>query len=104
MTKRAAKRFLREGTLDTQEYEPERSQHPLAQDSKIRRINVGHGHWGPNEDPRQRDINGGRDQSYVKTIKPKSDGQTQLIEAIDDKNLVLALGPAGTGKTLFGDC
>jgi phosphate starvation-inducible PhoH-like protein len=41
----------------------------------------------------------GRDQGYLKTIKPKSDGQASLIKAIDDKNLVMALGPAGTGKT-----
>src|SRR6202035_3952704 len=38
-------------------------------------------------------------QGYLKTIKPKSPGQATLIEAIDAKNLVLALGPAGTGKT-----
>jgi phosphate starvation-inducible PhoH-like protein len=40
-----------------------------------------------------------REQSYVKTIKPKSPGQQELMEAIDAKNLVMALGPAGTGKT-----
>jgi phosphate starvation-inducible protein PhoH and related proteins len=85
MTKRAAKRFIREGSLDTAEY---------AADPKVRRISVNHGSWSPlgpaNED---------RDQSYVKTIKPKSEGQSELMSAIDDKNLVLALGPAGTGKT-----
>ena len=43
--------------------------------------------------------NDDREQGYLKTIKPKSPGQTQLIEAIDAKNLVLALGPAGSGKT-----
>jgi phosphate starvation-inducible PhoH-like protein len=35
----------------------------------------------------------------VKTIRPKSVGQERLIEAVDAKALVLALGPAGTGKT-----
>jgi phosphate starvation-inducible PhoH-like protein len=30
---------------------------------------------------------------------PKSEGQARLIEAIERSNLVLALGPAGTGKT-----
>jgi len=40
-----------------------------------------------------------RDQSYVKNVTPKSEGQAHLIEAIDASNLVIALGPAGTGKT-----
>lgn len=40
-----------------------------------------------------------RDQSYVKTIKPQSDNQRRLMEAIDNYNVVVALGPAGTGKT-----
>ncbi|MDH5772389.1 MAG: PhoH family protein [Rhodospirillaceae bacterium] len=41
----------------------------------------------------------GRDQRYLKTIKPRSDNQKALIDAIDAKSLVMALGPAGTGKT-----
>jgi len=40
-----------------------------------------------------------RDQSYVKNVAPKTEGQARLMEAIDRANLVLALGPAGTGKT-----
>ncbi len=40
-----------------------------------------------------------RDQAYVKNVMPKTEGQARLIEAIDTSNLVLALGPAGTGKT-----
>jgi phosphate starvation-inducible PhoH-like protein len=40
-----------------------------------------------------------REQAYVKNVMPKSEGQARLIEAIDRSNLVLALGPAGTGKT-----
>ena len=40
-----------------------------------------------------------REQAYVKNIQPKSEGQARLMEAIDTSNLVLALGPAGTGKT-----
>ncbi|ESQ83199.1 phosphate starvation protein PhoH [Asticcacaulis sp. AC466] len=90
MTKRSAKRFMREGTLDAEQYQP---------DAKVRRLNV-HvgGGWSPmngNGGPANED----RDQSYVKTIKPKSEGQAALMAAIDEKNLVLALGPAGTGKT-----
>ena len=40
-----------------------------------------------------------RDQRYVKNITPRSEGQAQMLEAIDRDNLVLTLGPAGTGKT-----
>ncbi len=40
-----------------------------------------------------------RDQSFVKHVRPKSPGQAKLMEAIDQHALVMALGPAGTGKT-----
>lgn len=40
-----------------------------------------------------------RDKSYLKTIKPRSDGQKDLMDAIESKSLTMALGPAGTGKT-----
>jgi phosphate starvation-inducible PhoH-like protein len=50
--------------------------------------------WSPLGDNEPR-----RDQAYLKTVKAKSDGQAALMKAIDEKNLVLALGPAGTGKT-----
>jgi phosphate starvation-inducible PhoH-like protein len=40
-----------------------------------------------------------RDQSYVKKVRPQSDNQRALLDALAEKNLTLALGPAGTGKT-----
>jgi len=40
-----------------------------------------------------------RDQSYVKKIRPRSDNQRLLMEAIESKPLTIAVGPAGTGKT-----
>jgi phosphate starvation-inducible PhoH-like protein len=87
MTKRALKRLVREGEFDARQFED---------DGKIRRLPVergwsplGHGGHGPDD----------RDQGYLKTIKPKSDGQAALMAAVDERNLVLALGPAGTGKT-----
>ena len=40
-----------------------------------------------------------RDQSYVRKIRPRSDNQRILMEAIENKPLTLAVGPAGTGKT-----
>ncbi len=51
--------------------------------------------WSPLEE----DIDGRRDQKYVKNIKPRSDGQEELLQAIKDHSLTLAVGPAGTGKT-----
>ncbi|MFN3228763.1 MAG: PhoH family protein [Asticcacaulis sp.] len=88
MTKRATKRYLREGVLDTAQY---------GDDAKIRRLpTADRGGWSPlgSEDNEPR-----RDQSYVKTVKAKSPGQAALMRAIDERALVLALGPAGTGKT-----
>jgi phosphate starvation-inducible PhoH-like protein len=52
-----------------------------------------------NWDPLAEEIDGRRDQKYVKNINPRSDGQAELIAAIDSYNLSLAIGPAGTGKT-----
>src|SRR5262249_50648095 len=40
-----------------------------------------------------------RDQSYRRTVRPQSDNQRRLVEAIAAHHLTLALGPAGTGKT-----
>src|SRR5246127_3062345 len=40
-----------------------------------------------------------REQGYLRRVRPQSDGQRQLMEAIDRHNLTIALGPAGTGKT-----
>jgi phosphate starvation-inducible PhoH-like protein len=83
MSKRALKRQLREGAFDAGQFEG---------NDKIRRLPVGG--WSPlgsGHDDRQ--------QGYLKTIKAKSPGQQQLMDAIDAKNLVMALGPAGTGKT-----
>lgn len=54
------------------------------------------------EDDRQQ--TGGKeswDKRYVKNIRPKSAGQQSLIEALDEEGVVLALGPAGTGKTFL---
>jgi phosphate starvation-inducible PhoH-like protein len=41
----------------------------------------------------------GRDQSYIKKIKPRSPNQEKLLTAIAGHSLVMASGPAGTGKT-----
>lgn len=41
----------------------------------------------------------GGDKKYLKTVKPRSAGQKELMDAINEYNLTLAIGPAGTGKT-----
>ncbi len=51
--------------------------------------------WHPLDDQ----IDGRRDKKYVKNIRPRSEGQAELMKAIDEYNLTLAVGPAGTGKT-----
>lgn len=65
------------------------------QDSKVRRLPTpqSRGAWSPHPS------NDDREQGYLKTLKPKSEGQAALLNAIDTSNLTLALGPAGTGKT-----
>ena len=40
-----------------------------------------------------------RDQSYIRKIKPQNANQAALMEAMAQNNLVVAVGPAGTGKT-----
>jgi len=50
--------------------------------------------WNPlnsTEEPRER--------KYIRKIKPQSDNQRHMMEAIEQYNVVLAVGPAGTGKT-----
>lgn len=53
------------------------------------------GGWHPLDEQ----IDGQRDQKYRKNIKPRSEGQAALMEAIKEHSLTLAVGPAGTGKT-----
>jgi phosphate starvation-inducible PhoH-like protein len=74
--------MVREGAFDDSDFD----------DAKIRRLPVERG-WSPLGG------HGDREQGYLKTIKAKSPGQAHLLEAMDAKSLVLALGPAGTGKT-----
>jgi phosphate starvation-inducible PhoH-like protein len=40
-----------------------------------------------------------REQGYLRKVRPQSDGQRRLMEAIERHHLTIALGPAGTGKT-----
>lgn len=49
--------------------------------------------------PLGEEIDRNRDKKYVKNVKPRTEGQRELMEAIESHNLTLAIGPAGTGKT-----
>jgi phosphate starvation-inducible PhoH-like protein len=56
--------------------------------------------WHPDDgDEIRNEIPHERTQRYQKTIKPRSENQAQLMNAMDSHALVCALGPAGTGKT-----
>lgn len=44
-------------------------------------------------------VEGQRDQSYVRKVRPQGPNQRALLESLATSNLTLALGPAGTGKT-----
>ncbi len=48
--------------------------------------------WSPRDD-------GARDRKYVKNVRAMSPAQQRLMNAIDERAVTVALGPAGTGKT-----
>jgi phosphate starvation-inducible PhoH-like protein len=70
------------------------SRRAAAQDqAKVRALYPRDQDWHPlDQEP-------GRDKSYRRNVRPMSAGQEELLAAIDDYNLVVAAGPAGTGKT-----
>jgi phosphate starvation-inducible PhoH-like protein len=60
--------------------------------------------WNPLQGQMSAEIDNNRDQSYIKTVKPRSDGQKEFMQAIEEHNLTVATGPAGTGKTYLAIC
>ncbi len=50
--------------------------------------------WSPHDRDQE-----SRDRRYVKNVRAMSPAQQQLMDAVDAQSVVLALGPAGTGKT-----
>ena len=67
-------------------------QHSATDTAEVRALFPGTGGWDPlGEDD--------RDRGYRRRVRPFSPNQEALLSAIDDRNLVVALGPAGTGKT-----
>ena len=83
MGKRAARRRMRE---DHQEH------------GKVRALFAGREAWSPLDRERGREPG---ERAYIRHVKPCSDNQRRLLEAIDKRNLVVAAGPAGTGKTFL---
>ena len=65
----------------------------LNADSKVRPLFPRGTGWDPLEGEER------RDQSYLKTVKPRTDNQSALMKAIEAHALTIAVGPAGTGKT-----
>jgi len=87
---------LSENTFQEQEIQmgkrSARFKKPSREDSDSFQLHaIPSGGWDPIEER--------RDQSFIRHVKPRSDGQQLLMEAIESKALTLALGPAGTGKT-----
>lgn len=86
MSKKTKKNFKENGRMHKQG----NVVHPTFDDSN----------WHPLDD----EIDRARDKSYVKTVRPRTDGQRELMEAIASHNLTMAIGPAGTGKTYLAIC
>ena len=79
-----AKRSMRSKSRDNS-YASAQNVHPLF---------PARGGWSPLEQ-----LDGQRDRKYVKNVRAMSPAQQQLMDAVDERSVVLALGPAGTGKT-----
>lgn len=60
-------------------------------DDRVRNLETRWKAWDP--------LDGYREQAYIRRVKPHSDNQRTLMQAIREHCLTLALGPAGTGKT-----
>ena len=69
-----------------------RKQGNLNESAKVHPLFPSSSGWNP------RDADA-RDRKYVKNIRAMSPGQQILLDAIDERSVVVALGPAGTGKT-----
>lgn len=82
MAKRSVKRRHAQGVLNVQEFQRD--------DRRQRNLQVVEGGWAGEP---------AREQSFIKHVRPKSAGQIALLKAMDLHALVLALGPAGSGKT-----
>src|ERR1700744_6089789 len=81
-----AKRSARQKARELQYHEPA-NVHPLFPPDRG---------WNPHDHNRDVDA---RDRKYVKNVRAMSPIQQRLMDAINERSVVVALGPAGTGKT-----
>ncbi len=80
-----AKRSARQKARELQYHEPA-NVHPLFPHER--------GGWSPHDHDQN-----SRDRKYVKNVRAMSPTQQRLMDAINERSVVVALGPAGTGKT-----
>ena len=71
------------------------AKHTSAKTHNVEPLYTSHSPWDPLNQP----AFDRRDQSYLRKIKPQNTNQGLLLEAMAKHNLVVAVGPAGTGKT-----
>ena len=64
----------------------------FAQEENVHRLFPNRSGWSPRDAET-------RDRKYVKNVRAMSPTQQQLLDAMDERAVALALGPAGTGKT-----
>ena len=64
----------------------------FADDKNVHPLFPARGGWNPRDGE-------ARDRKYVKNVRAMSPTQQRLMDAIDERSVALALGPAGTGKT-----
>jgi len=64
----------------------------FADDKFVHPVFPARGGWNPRDGE-------ARDRKYVKNVRAMSPTQQRFMDAIDERAVALALGPAGTGKT-----
>lgn len=64
-----------------------------------RRSDEGDERGGHSWDPIKQPGFGRRDQSYIRKVRPQNENQAALLDAMAKSSMVVAVGPAGTGKT-----
>ncbi|SDG45304.1 PhoH family protein [Roseospirillum parvum] len=101
-----AKRSARKAAAETRHQDsrvgrlPETTRIPAGkgQGGKVRPLFPEPPGWDPLDEPADPE-EAQRDRRYVRKVRPYNDHQRALMAAIESHNLILALGPAGTGKT-----
>ena len=67
-----------------------------SREANVRALFPGAPGWHPLDEDHDE---AGREQRYVKSVRPMGENQNALLTAIETKHMVVAVGPAGTGKT-----